>query len=230
MLAGVAGGAAQSVLGFGAAIIVVPALAIAEPELLPVASMFAMYPLIITMAWRGRAAADFPAAGRMFIGRIPGVAVGSWLVVTLDTRAITVFVAAILLFAVVSMARGWSIPITRRTETVAGFVSAVTGTSTGLGGPPVALLYRDVEGARMRATLATLFLTGTTLSLSVLAVLGEVTARHASIGLTIGAGTVVGLVVVRGLVERMAPELLRQGILVWAATGAVVAVARAVVA
>lgn len=228
LLAAAAGGAVQSVLGFGAAVTTVPALAVVAPDLLPVASLFAMVPLISVMAWRGRAVADWPAGRRMLLARVPGVAVGSVIVLALDTRAITVLVAAILLVAVASMARGWSIPITPRTQLVAGFTSGVTGTSTGLGGPPLALLYRDVAGAGMRATLSVVFLGGVAMSLSSLAAVGEVTGRHARIGLAMGLATVLGLALAHPVVERFEPSTLRRGVLAWAAVGAVVALGRAV--
>ncbi len=207
----------------------VPALAVVEPELLPVASLFAMLPLIVTMAWRGRTQLDRHAAGRMIAARVPGVAVGSYLVVTLDTRAITIFVAVILLAAVASMAQGWTVPITPRNQMLAGFTSGVTGTSTGLGGPPLALLYRHVAGPAMRATLAVVFLGGVLLSLSSLALLGEVTARHGRIGLPMGLLAVVGLVVARPMADKLPEDALRRGVLVWAAVGATVALGRALV-
>ncbi len=206
----------------------VPALAVVAPELLPVSSLFAMLPLIATMAWRGRGELDHSAAKRMVLARIPGVAVGSLLVVTLDTRAITVFVAVILLVAVASMAQGWTVPITRRNQALAGFASGVTGTSTGLGGPPLALLYRSVAGAGMRATLAVVFFFGVMLSLSSLGLLGEVTATHARVGLAMGATALLGLLLARPLVARLQPEALRRGVLAWAAVGASVALGRAI--
>ncbi len=230
LLAAAAGGAVQSALGFGAAVMTVPALAVVAPELLPVASLFAMLPLITTMAWQGRGQVDRRAAVRMLVARVPGVAIGSWIVLQLDTRAITVLVAAILLLAVASMAQGWTVPITPRNQALAGFTSGVTGTSTGLGGPPVALLYRTVAGPSMRATLAVVFLGGVLLSLSSLAGLGEVSARHANVGLSMGAATVLGLVAARPLVARLEDRALRRGVLAWAAIGAVVAAVRAAVA
>lgn len=227
LLAAVAGGAVQSVLGFGAAVVTVPALAVIEPELLPVASLFAMLPLIATMAWRGRRVADLPAAGRMLLGRLPGVAVGSWLVVNLDTQALTLFVAVILLAAVASMSRGWHIPITPRTQAAAGFTSAVTGTSTGLGGPPIALLYQRVAGPSMRATLAILFFGGVLMSLASLALVGEVTWRDARIGVPMGGATLVGLLLAAPLVNRLSDRTLRRGVLGWAGIGAVIALGQA---
>lgn len=229
LAAAVAGGAVQSVLGFGAAVVTVPAMAVIDVTLLPMASQFAMLPLVSTMVWRGRRDIDLHGAGRMLLGRVPGVAVGAWLVVILDRRGLTIFVAAILLFAVASMARGWTIPITPRTEAAAGFTSGVTGTATGLGGPPTALLYRTVSGPRMRATLALLFLGGIAMSLSTLAVLGEVEGRHAAVGLSTGLGTVVGLFLAVPVVRRFTDDQLRRGVLVWAATGAIVAVVRALI-
>jgi uncharacterized membrane protein YfcA len=230
LVAAVVGGAVQSVLGFGAAFVTIPAIALVAPELLPGASLFAMLPLVSTMAWRGRAVADRRSAGRMLVGRVPGVVVGSALVVAFSTQALTVFVAVILLTAVLSMSRGWSIEVTPRNQALAGFTSGITGTSTGLGGPPLALLYRSQAGPAMRATLSWLFFAGILLSLTTLTVLGEIASRHAQIGLPMGLAAAVGVLLASPLAGRLEPRHLRQGVLLWASAGAVVAAFRALTA
>ncbi len=228
LAAAIAGGAIQSALGFGAAVTVVPALAVLAPELLPVASLCAMLPLVAAMAWRGRGEADVHGALRLLAGRVPGVGVGAWLVAVLDTRQLTMFVATILLVAVVSMARGWTVTVTPRTQAVAGFTSGVTGTSTGLGGPPLALLYRGEAAALMRGTLAIAFLGGVCLSLGTLTATGQVEAAAVRTGLALGGGTLAGLLLAAPLVHRLSDERLRHGVLAWASIGALVAVVRAV--
>lgn len=228
LAAAVAGGAVQAALGFGGAVLLVPALAVVAPELLPAASLVAMLPLMAAMAWRGRQHVDAPGAGRLVAGRLPGVVVGTWIVAVFDTRQITVLVAAILLFAVASMARGWTVPLTPRNQALAGVVSGVTGTSTGLGGPPVALLYRGQAAIGMRATLAVALLSGALLSLASLAGTGAIGRRAVEVGALCGVGTLVGLAVAEPVVRRLPEDGVRLGILVWATVGALVAVLRAV--
>jgi uncharacterized protein len=54
-----------------------------------------------------------------------------------------------------------------------GVLSGVMGTTTAVGGPPVALIYQDSEGAALRATLNAYFACGALLSIAVLSLSGQ---------------------------------------------------------
>jgi hypothetical protein len=59
---------------------------------------------------------------------------------------------------------------------VAGVVSGAGGTASAIGGPPVALLYQNAHGARVRATLGAYFAAGSLLSLAGLLLGGQFSA------------------------------------------------------
>ena len=67
------------------------------------------------------------------------------------------------------------------------------GTTTGVGGPPMALLYQRWAPHVVRATLSAYFAVGTVLSIVALTVAGDLTARQWRLGLLLVPGVVVGL-------------------------------------
>lgn len=228
VLAAVLGGALQSTLGFGASFTLVPALAVLAPELLPGAVIVAIAPLSVLMIARDRRGLDGWAVGRVSLGRLPGIVAGGLVVAFLPPRWLTVTIAGVLLVAVASVAGGWRLEVTRAREVVAGAVSGLTGTAAALGGPPLALLYRESTGGVLRPTLAGVWLVGTVPVLISLALAGSLTVEQATAGAWLGAAMVVGLTAAAPAVARLGDDTLRRLVLGWAAVGALLALARAV--
>jgi len=227
LVAAFVGAAMQTAMGFGAAFTTVPMIALLAPELLPVSAIVAFLPLTIVMAWRGRALADREAVARLVVARIPGVAIGTWIVATQDANVLAGIVAVAMLLAVLAAARGWEVAVTPRSLAAVGFLAGITGTSAGLGGPPLALLYRHHVGEAMRATLAATFVLGITISLTTLSVAGQVTATQLRHGALFGIATILGTLLAAPLVARLSTARLRSGLLAWAGFGSVLALARA---
>jgi uncharacterized protein len=228
VVAAVLGGALQSTLGFGASFTLVPALAVFAPELLPGAVIVAIVPLSALMIARDRGGFDGWAVGRVSLGRLPGIAAGGLVVAFLPLRWLTVTIAGVLLLAVASVAGGWRLEVTRPREVVAGAVSGLTGTAAALGGPPLALLYRESAGGVLRPTLAGVWLVGTVPVLISLALAGSLTVEQATAGAWLGVAMVVGLTAAAPAVARLGDGTLRRLVLGWAAVGAVLALGRAV--
>jgi uncharacterized protein len=228
-VAALAGGVAQSALGFGAAFTTVPALAIVAPELLPGAVLVALLPLTVVMLLQGLSGTDLRAATRLTLGRLPGIAVGTLAVALLPTRGLTIATGLLLLLAVVASVGGWSVAVTPGSELAAGFLSGVTGTAAALGGPPIAILYRERGATILRPTLALVWAVGLVPIIGSLWLAGEFTATQARAGVLLGVAMVVGLVIAAPLVRRWPDDVIRRGVLAWAAVGAVGALARALV-
>lgn len=228
-LAAVLGGALQSTLGFGASFTLVPALAVLAPELLPGSVIVAIVPLSVLMIARDRRTIDAGAVGRVSLGRLPGIALGGLVVAFLPLRWLTAAIAGVLLLAVGSVAGGWRLEVTRLREVAAGALSGVTGTAAALGGPPLAVLYRETTGPVLRPTLAGVWLVGTVPVLVSLAVAGSLTATQAVTGAGLGVAMVIGLTTAAPVVARLGDATLRRLVLAWAAVGALLALGRAVV-
>jgi uncharacterized membrane protein YfcA len=80
---------------------------------------------------------------------------------------------ALILLCVIASSVRWQPKVSRLTLFSAGLVSGVSGTATAVGGPPVALVLQNEESSRLRATMASYFLVGTSLSLVSLAAVGK---------------------------------------------------------
>jgi uncharacterized protein len=226
-LAAVTAGGLQSTLGFGASFVLVPALAVAAPELLPGAIVVAIVPLSVVMVASQRGGLDLPVVGRVTLGRLPGIVLGGVVVASLPPRALTVAIAVVLLLAVVSVAGGWEVEVTRTNELLAGAASGLTGTAAALGGPPLAVLFRGTAGAVMRPTLAGVWLLGSLPVLVSLHLAGSLTGAQVRIGVLLGAATVLGLALARPAVTRLPDHVLRAAVLWWAGAGAALALGRA---
>ncbi len=164
----------QAVVGLGVGLLAAPVVAAFEPDLMPVLPLF--FGLLVSgLALRGEwHAVNWPAIGWSLPARIPGTAIGVWLVVVFTSRQIAVAVGVMVLVAVVLSLRTVSVPITRGALVAAGFTSGVTGTATSIGGPPIALLFQHRPPAEVRATLSVFFFVGVLLGLGGLVIAGEV--------------------------------------------------------
>lgn len=227
LLSAVAGGAVHASLGFGGSFIMVPAVAVLLPRALPGAVLLGLLPLTVWVAWRDRGAIDRSAFVRITLGRVPGIVAATAVVALAPQRVLTVVIAAVLLVAVVATAAGWAVRTTPWTQGVAGLVSGFTGTAAALGGPPLALLYRDATGQDRRGTLSMIFVVGIVLSLATLGAVGEFGARDIGTGLMLGVSLLGGAFLMAPITRHLSDDLLRRCVLVWATVGAVAALVRA---
>ncbi|MFJ3908867.1 hypothetical protein EDE04_1058 [Streptomyces sp. 2132.2] len=163
----------QGSSGLGFALIVAPVAGILDPGLLPVFVLASMIPLNLYVAWRERAALDLRGAGWITAARLAATPGGLALLWLIPDRSIGLFVGiATALAAVVSLAAPAFTP-GRAAYVGAGVVTGLTETATGVGGPPLALVYQHRPPAELRATVAVCFLVGEVASLVLLFATGQ---------------------------------------------------------
>ncbi len=158
-------GFVQGSTGVGFALIVAPVLGLVDPELLPVTVLVLMLPLNIYVAWRERTALDFRSGAWITAGRLAGTFAGLWVLVALSASHLNVLIGvSTIAAAAVTLAMPAFRP-SRGVYVAAGLVTGVTETATGIGGPPLALVYQHHPIAVMRSTIALCFLVGELISL-----------------------------------------------------------------
>jgi uncharacterized membrane protein YfcA len=176
------GALVQGTVGFGLALVAAPLLAILDPALVPVPLLMITGAHAVLTLRREYGDTDWRGVAWALLGRLPGIGIGVLAVATLPPRA---FVAAVgltvLVCAALSVIR-WRPRPTVPALLVAGLVSGAGGTASSIGGPPVALLYQDATGPRVRSTLAAYFTAGTLLSIGGLALGGQVTGDALTAG------------------------------------------------
>jgi len=196
------GAVVQASIGIGLGMIAAPMLAFADPDFIPAAIMIAVLPLTFTIAWIDRQHIVKRNVGFALIGRVPGVIAGA------------LVVAASVLLAVVASITGRLFQPTDRALVVAGLASGFAGTTTGVGGPPMALTYQNSDPATMRATISAFFSIGALMSIGALALAGEIGVRQWQLTALILPGVGLGVVSARQVKDHLRPEVIRPAVLV----------------
>lgn len=164
----------QGSIGFGLGMITAPVLILLHPELLP-STLLLLATLISGSAFlRERRDTDWKLVGWGVVGRIPGIVVGTLAVMFLPHVGLSFLLAATVIGGVAFSLVGWKVEAKASTMAIASGVSGIFGTATSIGGPPIALALRSLEPASMRATMSAYFTAGSILSLTGLAIGGQI--------------------------------------------------------
>jgi uncharacterized membrane protein YfcA len=208
------GALVQGSIGFGLNLIVVPALAAYRPESLPAASIILAIPMMLGSAVREYHHIDRSALVWVTLGRLPGIALGVWIVRSVDDAMLTRLSAGMVILAVVISIARVRLRITPVSQLSVGWVAGVMGATSSIGGPPLALLYQYESGPVMRSTLGAAFLVGSTLTLLALVAAGEVDALDWQVGAMLVPAALLGFLVSRRLHGWMDRGWLRPSVLV----------------
>jgi uncharacterized protein len=217
----------QGSAGMGFALITAPVAALVFPAFVPAGLLALMLPLNAYVAWRENHALDRSGAAWITAGRVVGTGAGAWLLAAIAPSRLSVLVGAATLLAVLATVVAPSFAPRRNAFLAAGLVTGITETATGVGGPPLALVYQHHGGPTLRSTLAVCFLVGEVISLALLAALGRVGAAPLGAALALAPALAVGVALSRGVHRRLDGRVLRAAVLVFAVASALVLIARA---
>jgi len=220
-LAIAAGSAVQRASGVGTGFLVVPVLALIDTGYLPGPLVLATVALSSLMAWRERAHIDFAAIPWILAGFLPGAAAGAYALNVVPAEQLGLLFGAVILFAVLLSSLGLHPVLNRTSCLVAGLVSGTMGASSGVGAPPLAILYHRASGAVLRATLAVLYTVCSLLIVLVLAAYGRFGAHELLTGLLLTPGFFIGYFLGGPLVARVESAGVRTPVLVLSAAAAV---------
>lgn len=220
------GAAVQGSVGLGLGLLAAPAFALADPTLVPGTILLTTSVLPVLTSLRERADVDWRGIGFALIGRVPGTAVGVYVVATQPPSTTAVVVAVVVLGAVGLSVTSWEARPTPRALVTAGVISGVGGTATSVGGPPVALLYQRSSGAVLRGTMGMYFLIGNVSSLLALALAGEVAGRDVTRAALLLPFLLAGFLLSGPLRRHVDGARLRSAVLVVSASSAVLLLVR----
>lgn len=218
------GSSVQGSLGFGLGMLTSPLFAMIDPSFIPVAMMLAVVPLTFGVAIRDRAHIDASGFKWAVLGRFPGVFVGlvALRAMSEDSLAYAVAssVALAVIVSVVTARRGQVVPTNATTLTAAGFASGFMGTVTSIGGPPMALVYKDGDPRTVRATIAAFFSIGVVITVGGFVLSGEIGRHELALTAVILPGVLAGLPLSSVLARHMSAAVMRPLILVMCAASA----------
>lgn len=160
------------------------------------------------------------------LGRLPATVAGVLIVAAVPARVLQGLVGAIVLLMVVISAIRLTIPRTRLTLVGAGALTGLTGTASGIGGPPIAIVLADDPPPRARATMGLVFLVGVLVGLAGLAAAGSVTPDAVGGGLVLLPAAVVGFTVSVRVRRHLSNEGFRRGVLLLSAVTAAILLVR----
>ena len=207
------GAAIQATIGLGMAVLAAPILALIDPEFLPVTTIVMVLPLSIGVARRERQHIAWKDVGIALCGRLPGVVLGSLLIASTGSGVIRLLVGVSVLLAVATSITSYRVTTSPRNLVIAGLASGFSGTTAGIGGPPIAIAYQHELPATTRATLAAFFGLGSIFSFTGLAVVGEVHQRHLALCALLLPGVLIGLAVSTPVISRLPESRVRAALL-----------------
>lgn len=187
-----AGSVLQGSVGFGIGLITVPLLALIDPLFVPGPLLLSALLLSFLMSSREKHASDSFEIRLALIGRVIGVIVAGILLYFLPSQKMTILCGLLVILAVIFSYFDWNVQLTKMNITGVGILSGFMSTSAAIGGPPVALLYQNASGSRLRSTLSRFFVFGIMLSLSTLAIIGRFGLQEIKMTLYLLPGVVIG--------------------------------------
>ena len=155
--------------GIGFALIVAPVIGYLRPDLMPAVLLMLMVPMNCYVAWRDWRSIDRFGAGWVTSGRLLGTFGGLAVLALLPATALNQTIGVCIILAVIASLRAPVFAPGHKAYIAAGLVTGVTETATGVGGPPLALVYQHHQPHVLRPTIALCFLAGELLSLGFLA-------------------------------------------------------------
>jgi len=215
----------QTALGFGLAIVAAPILYFIDPLYVPAPITVCALALSVLNTYKHRQQVSFRGLKNAIIGRVPGSVLGAMLLLWIDKDLLALWIGISVLMAVaVSMTKLRWEPTPGRMM-LAGFVSGFMGTSSSIGGPPMALLWQHQEVNLIRANLSAFFVVSCALSLVILAPLGQFGPRQIMLSLPLLPATYIGFELAKLGIGRFAHAQLRIGSLALCSICGVAAVA-----
>ncbi|MCB1670853.1 MAG: sulfite exporter TauE/SafE family protein [Gammaproteobacteria bacterium] len=199
----------QSSIGFGLAIIAAPVLFFIDPHYVPAPITVSAFTLSIVNAWGHRKSISLRGLKYAVIGRIPGSLAGALLIVWIDQELLGLWLGITVLLAVAVSLKAVALTPTPGHMAVAGFMSGFMGTSSSIGGPPMALLMQHQEARYIRANLSAFFVVSCLMSLSMLAPVGYFGLREINLALPLLPGTLLGYWLARQTWHLISPRFLR---------------------
>jgi len=167
------GTALQGLIGFGMAIVAAPLLILIDPGYLPGPILFFGLLLSIFNTLRYRYQINWLNVKVALLGRALGSMLAIYVLSLLPRTFFSIGFAIIIIASVLLTYRQIKIPYSQHSLFIGGFFSGLMGTTTSIGGPPIALVYQYRHPTQARSELGLFFLVGTVISLLLLVLSGH---------------------------------------------------------
>ncbi len=191
--------ALQGTAGFGFNLIASPALLVLDPALVPGPALVGLLGLTVLQSFRDGGLADRDGLRWAIAGRFPGTALGLVALSVLSTRTLGFVAGAVVLGSVLVSVSPLAFRPRPAPLATAGFLSGLTETTSSIGGPPVALMYRREPADVIRGTMSLFFVIGVSISLIGLSAIGQFGLAQITLALILMPGVIVGFLLSKPL-------------------------------
>ena len=188
----VIGSILQASVGFGYGLVVVPFLLVIDTNFVPVPIIFSSLFLMSHIAYKNRFSLSGHSIHYIIIGLLVGAPIGAIILSNIDTNTLIYFVSIVVMLGLIASFLNFTVKITPRAQFAAATTASILGTSIGIGGVPIALLYQNETGGRIRAVLSTAFFVGSIFSLIALSFASKVSSASLLLGCYLIPGIFIG--------------------------------------
>jgi len=223
------GATLQGCIGFGIGLLGVPLLVLIDPVFIPGPLLLAALLLTLLIAHRELRSIDVEGIKWAIPGRILGTIVGASLLTIIPQKQVSLLFGSMVLLAVLISIVGLKLPITKLNLFGAGTISGFMGTTASIGGAPMAIVYQNQRGPRIRGTLSSIFVFGTIISLISLALIGRFGLREISVAVILLPGTIIGFFLSRRIVKILDKGFIRSTILISSVISGIIVILRNII-
>ncbi len=216
----------QGSVGFGLGPFAVPLLFLINPVFIPGPLILAALLLTLLMFFRERTAVDFKGMRWAIVGRIVGTIIGAFILTIISGSQMVLLLAGLVILAVIINASGLRIKAVSWTILSAGTLSGFMAIVAAIGGAPMALIYQDEAGPRIRSTLAGIFVIGIILALISLVVIDRFGYTEFMVALWMTPGILIGFFISSRTKKYLDRGYIRAAVLTVSALAAMVLIIR----
>ncbi|MDO6685607.1 MULTISPECIES: sulfite exporter TauE/SafE family protein [unclassified Agarivorans] len=203
------GALVQYTIGFGLAVIAAPLLFLLSPVYVPGPVVIVALVVSTLSAFEHRASISFKGLTAAILGRIPGSIAGGALLLWADLSKLSFWLGLSVLIAVAISLFPIRLTPSPKRLALAGFMSGFMGTSSSIGGPPMALLLQHQQASYLRANLSAFFVTSCIMSLIVQLSIGFMSLAHFQASLPLIPAALCGAWVGRRYGKRLPQQWMR---------------------
>lgn len=215
------GSTIQGTIGFGLGLFAAPLLLLIDPQYVPGPLLLASAVLTLLLTRREWAGVRGRDLGWSLGARVVGTVIAVGLLKVLSGEQLDRLFGAVILTGVAITASGIRLRPMPGTLVAAGTLSGIMGTTTSVGGPPMALLYQNESGPAIRGTLSAYFVVGVLMSVLALIYAGRFGMLELHYSLLMVPGVLLGFAVSKRTSKALDGKWLRPAVLAVSAAAAV---------
>lgn len=173
----------QTAIGFGLAIVAAPILFHLSQDYVPAPIIIVALFISLLNTLKNRSNIEIGGLKNALIGRVPGSILGGAILAYISMQTLSLWLGVAVLISLLISVLPFRIEPTNNRMAIAGFLSGFMGTTSSIGGPPMAILLQHQEASSFRGNLSAFFLFSSMISLVVQLFVGFLTLKHVLISL-----------------------------------------------